>query len=94
MVDLYALLDLPDISFPKHDLGSAKQQTAHYIRLPSIPGASVEKYFSPYRQEMAMQEAIATGIAFAEDRERAKIMRAKARAEARLAQAYAEGRMR
>ena len=93
MVDLSDLLDLPDISYPSHDLGSAKQQTAHYIRLPSIPGASVEKYFAPYRQEMAMQEAVGIGIAYAEDRERAKIMRAKARAEARLAQAYAEGRL-
>ena len=93
MVDLADLLELPDIGFPSHDLGSAKQQTAHYIRLPSIPGASVERYFAPYRQEMAMNDAIATGIAFAEDRERAKIMRAKARAEARLAQAYAEGRL-
>ena len=93
MVDLSEILELPDISFPSHDLGTAKQQTAHYIRLPSIPGASVEKYFAPYRQEMAMQEAVGIGIAYAEDRERAKIMRAKARAEARLAQAYAEGRL-
>ena len=93
MVDLEDLLELPDIGFPNYDLGTAKQQTAQYIRLPSIPGASVEKYFSPYRQEMAMQEAIATGIAFEEDRKRAIIMRAKARAEARLAQAYAEGRL-
>lgn len=93
MVDLSDLLELPDIGFPSHDLGSAKQQTATYIRLPSIPGASVEKYFSPYRQEMAMQESIGIGIAYEEDRQRAIIMRAKARAEARLAQAYAEGRL-
>ena len=93
MVDLSELLDLPDIGFPSYDLGSAKQQTAHYIRLPSIPGASVEKYFAPYRQEMAMQEAVGMGIAYEEDRQRAIIMRAKARAEARLAQAYAEGRL-
>jgi len=93
MVDLSDLLDLPDIGFPSYDLGTAKQQTAHYIRLPSIPGASVEKYFAPYRQEMAMQESIGIGIAYEEDRQRAIIMRAKARAEARLAQAYAEGRL-
>ena len=94
MVDLEELLELPDIGFPNYDLGTAKQQTAQYIRLPSIPGASVEKYFSAYRQEMAMQNAIAQGIAYEEDRQRAIIMRAKARAEARLAQAYAEGRIR
>ena len=93
MVDISELLELPDIGYPNYDLGTAKQQTAHYIRLPSIPGASVEKYFAPYRQQMAMEESVGIGIAFAEDRERAKIMRAKARAEARLAQAYAEGRL-
>lgn len=93
MADLDDLLDLPDIGYANYDLGTAKQQTAHHIRLPSIPGASVEKYFAAYRQEMAMQNAIAQGIAYEEDRQRAIIMRAKARAEARLAQAYAEGRL-
>ena len=86
-------LDLPDISYKNHDLGSAKQQTAVLIRLPSIPGASVERFFAHWNQIDAAEKAYAMGLAYAEDRRRAIIMRAKARAAARIAQAIAEGRI-
>ena len=44
------------------------------------------------RAEEAAAVAAAMGIAYEDDRRRAIIMRAKARAEERLAQRYAEGR--
>jgi pyruvoyl-dependent arginine decarboxylase (PvlArgDC) len=44
------------------------------------------------RAEEAAAMAEAIGIAFEEDRQRAIIMRAKSRAEERIAQRYAEGR--
>ena len=61
-------------------------------RLPSIPGLSVEKFFMASRADEAAAIAAAMGIAYEEDRQRAIIMRAKARAEERIAQRYAEGR--
>ena len=45
------------------------------------------------RAEEAARIAAAIGIAYEEDRRRAMIMRAKARAEERFAQRYAEGRL-
>lgn len=93
MVDIERALELPDISIPNSDIRSLRQQTAVLVRLPSIPGAAVERYFSAGRQEEAARIAEALGIAYAEDRKRAIIMRAKARAHARIAQAIAEGRL-
>ena len=93
MVDIDKALELPDISIPSGDIRSLRQQTSVLIRLPSIPGAAVEKFFAQSRQEAALENAIAQGIAYEEDRQRAIIMRAKARAEARIAQAIAEGRI-
>ena len=61
-------------------------------RLPSIPGVSVEQFFMMSRAEEAAQIAAAMGIAYEDDRQRAIIMRAKAKAEQRIAQRYAEGR--
>ena len=68
MADLEELLELPDISYRNHDLGSAKQQTAVLIRLPSIPGASVERFFSHWNQIDAAEKAYAMGLAYAEGR--------------------------
>ena len=93
MLDIERALELPDISIPNGDIRSLRQQTAVLVRLPSIPGAAVERYFSAGRQEEAARIAEAIGIAYAEDRRRAIIMRAKARAHARIAQAIAEGRL-
>lgn len=93
MADLEALLDLPDIGYRSYGIGQYDAALAAKLRLPSVPGQSVERYFAAYRQEQALNDAIAQGIAYSEDRARAVIMRAKARAEARLAQAYAEGRL-
>ena len=93
MVDIDRALELPDISIPSGDIRSLRQQTAVLVRLPSIPGRAVERFFSAGRQEEAAEYAAAMGIAYEEDRRRAIIMRAKARAMARLAQAIAEGRV-
>ena len=93
MVDIERALDLPDISIPAHDIRSLRQQDAVLLRLPSIPGAAVERFFSAGRSEEASRVAAAMGLAYAEDRRRALIMRAKARAHARIAQAIAEGRL-
>ena len=93
MVDIERALELPDISIPNGDIRSLRQQTAVLVRLPSIPGRAVERFFSAGRQEEAARVSEAMGLAYAEDRRRAIIMRAKARAMARLAQAIAEGRL-
>ena len=93
MVDIERALELPDISYQSGDIRSLRQQTAVLVRLPSIPGAAVEKYFAAGRQEHAAEIAAAMGLAYEEDRRRAIIMRAKARAHARIAQAIAEGRI-
>ena len=93
MADLEELLDLPDTGYREYGIGQADAALAARLRLPSVPGQSVEKFFAAYRQQMALEEAVGQGIAYEEDRQRAIIMRAKARAEARLAQAYAEGRL-
>ena len=84
--DLGALI--PDTSVERLRL-----QGTMLKRLPSIPGVSVDGFFMSSRAEEAAAIARAIGIAYEEDRQRAIIMRAKMRAEERLAQMYAEGRI-
>tara|TARA_A100001015_G_scaffold192320_1_gene214283 strand:- start:603 stop:878 length:276 start_codon:yes stop_codon:yes gene_type:complete len=88
-------LDLPELpgEIPNLDLRTLRGQERVLTRLPSIPGVSVEKFFMMSRAEEAARIAAAIGIAYEEDRRRAMIMRAKARAEERFAQRYAEGRL-
>ena len=81
------LLNTPDLSTAQIRLQGTLSQ-----RLPSVPGVGVESFFMGDRAEEATAMAEAIGIAFEEDRQRAIIMRAKSRAEDRLAQRYAEGR--
>ena len=81
------LMNTPDLSMDRIRLQGTLQQ-----RLPSIPGAGVESFFMGDRAAEAEAMAEAIGIAFEEDRQRNIIMRAKSRAEDRLAQRYAEGR--
>ena len=92
--ELERALELPDISYPDGDIRSLREQTRVMIRLPQIPGASIERFYGSNRAEEAAAYAEAIRIAYEEDRRRNIIMRAKARAEARLAQMYAEGRIR
>ena len=88
-------LDLPELpgDIPNYDIKSLRRQGNMATRLPSIPGVSVEQFFMMSRAEEAARVAAAIGIAYEEDRRRAMIMRAKARAEERYAQRYAEGRL-
>ena len=88
-------LELPEMpgEIPNLDVATLRRQGTLLSRLPSIPGVSVEKYFMTSRAEEAAAVAAAMGIAFEEDHRRAIIMRAKARAEERIAQRYAEGRL-
>ena len=88
-------LDLPELpgNIPSVDVRTLRSQGTMLARLPSIPGVSVEQFFMMSRAEEAARIAAAIGIAYEEDRRRAIIMRAKARAEERFAQLYAEGRL-
>ena len=88
-------LDLPEIigEIPSLDVRTLRTQDKMLARLPSIPGVSVEEFFMMSRAEEAARIAAAIGIAYEEDRRRAMIMRAKAKAEERYAQRYAEGRL-
>jgi len=88
------MLDLPELpgEISNLDVRTLRTQGTMLARLPSMPGVSVEKFFMSSRADEAAAIAAAMGIAFEEDRRRAIIMRAKARAEERLAQRYAEGR--
>ena len=61
-------------------------------RLPSIPGLSVERFYMADRGADALEYALAVGMANDERRRLDVIMRAKSRAEERLAQRIAEGR--
>ena len=61
-------------------------------RLPSIPGLSVERFYMADRSADAAAHAHAIGISNDEMRRLGVIMRAKSRAEERLAQRIAEGR--
>lgn len=81
------LMNTPDLSVDRVRLQGTLQQ-----RLPSIPGVGVESFFMSDRAAEAAAMAEAIGIAYEEDRQRAIIMRAKSRAEERVAQRYAEGR--
>ncbi len=89
------MLDLPELpgNIPNLDVKTLRTQGTLLSRLPSIPGVSVEKFFMASRADEAAAIAAAMGIAYEEDRRRAIIIRAKARAEERLAQRYAEGRL-
>ena len=88
-------LELPELpgEIPSYDVRALRLQGTMLARLPSIPGVSVEQFFMMSRAEEAARIAAAIGIAYEEDRRRAIIMRAKARAEERYAQRYAEGRL-
>jgi len=93
MRDLELLLpelpgEIQDLSVDRVRLQGTLQQ-----RLPSIPGLSVDKFFMGDRAAEAAMYATAMGIAYDEGRAMDGVMRAKARAQARLAQAYAEGRL-
>ena len=90
MLDI-TLPELPG-KIQNYDVATLGRQGTLARRLPSIPGLSVEKFFMMSRAEEAAAIAAAMGIAYEEDRRRAIIMRAKARAEERIAQRYAEGR--
>jgi len=61
-------------------------------RLPSIPGLSVERFYMADRAADAAEYAQAIGISSDEMRRLGVIMRAKSRAEERLAQRIAEDR--
>lgn len=89
MLDL-SLPELPGY-IPSVDIKELRRQDYINDRLPSMPGVSIESYFMTDRQEEAAALAAAIGIAYEEDRQRAIIMRAKMRAEERIAQRYAEG---
>ena len=93
MRDLELLLpelpgEIQDLSVDRVRLQGTLQQ-----RLPSIPGLSVDKFFMSDRAAEAAMYAAAMGIVYDEGRAMDGVMRAKARAQARLAQAYAEGRL-
>ena len=90
MLDL-TLPDLPGV-LQNYDVETLGRQGTLLNRLPSIPGVSVEEFFMSSRADEAARIAAAMGIAYEQDRQRAIIMRAKARAEERIAQRYAEGR--
>ena len=93
MRDLELLLpDLPG-EIPDASVQRLRLQNTLMARLPSIPGLNVERLFMASREEEAAAYSYAMGVAYQEDRRRAIIMRAKARAEARLAQAIAEGQL-
>ena len=87
-------LDLPDLSgaIPDMSIRRLRLQDTMLNRLPSIPGVSVEQFFASSRADEAAMISAAMGIAYEEDRQRAIIMRAKSRAEERIAQRIAEGR--
>lgn len=91
MLDL-ELPDLPGV-MTNLDVATLQRKGTLLSRLPSIPGVSVEKFFMASRADAAAQVAAAMGVAYEDDRRRAIIMRAKARAEERIAQRYAEGRL-
>ena len=95
MRDLEDILLLPEMpgEIPDATVQRLRLQNTLQSRLPSIPGVSVERFHMADRGADALAHSIAIGVAYEEDRQRAIIMRAKARAEARIAQAIAEGRI-
>ena len=93
MRDLDITLEDLGASIPDTSVERLRLQGTMLKRLPSIPGVSVDGFFLSDRSEEAAAIAAAIGIAYEEDRRRAVIMRAKARAEERLAMLYALGRI-
>tara|TARA_B100001559_G_scaffold318358_1_gene325397 strand:- start:650 stop:931 length:282 start_codon:yes stop_codon:yes gene_type:complete len=93
MRDLDITLEDLGASIPDTSVERLRLQGTMLKRLPSIPGVSVDGFFMSSRAEEAAAVARAIGIAYEEDRRRAVIMRAKQRAEERLAMLYALGRL-
>ena len=93
MRDLDISLEDLGASIPDTSVERLRLQGTMLKRLPSIPGVSVDKFFLSDRAAEAAALAAAIGLAYEEDRRRAVIMRAKSRAEERLAMAYALGRI-
>ncbi len=93
MRDLDITLEDLGASIPDTSVERLRLQGTMLKRLPSIPGVSVDSFFMSSRAEEAAAIAQAIGIAYEEDRRRAVIMRAKQRAEERLAMLYAMGRI-
>ena len=93
MRDLDITLEDLGASIPDTSVERLRLQGTMLKRLPSIPGVSVEGFFMSDRAAEAAAIAAAIGVAYEEDRRRAVIMRAKSRAEERLAMLYAMGRI-
>ena len=93
MRDLDITLEDLGASIPDTSVERLRLQGTMLKRLPSIPGVSVEGFFMSDRAAEAAALAAAIGVAYEEDRRRAVIMRAKSRAEERLAMLYALGRI-
>ena len=93
MRDLDITLEDLGASIPDTSVERLRLQGTMLKRLPSIPGVSVEGFFMSDRAAEAAAIAAAIGVAYEEDRRRAIIMRAKSRAEERLAMLYALGRL-
>ena len=81
------ITDLTDVSLDRVRLQGTLEQ-----RLPSIPGVSVEKCYMADRAAEAAAYAAAVGLSYEGLHRLNIIMRAKSRAEERLAQRIAEGR--
>ena len=93
MRDIDITLEDLGASIPDTSVERLRLQGTMLKRLPSIPGVSVDQFFMSDRAAEAEALARAIGIAYEEDRRRAVIMRAKSRAEERLAMLYALGRL-
>ena len=93
MRDLDITLEDLGASIPDTSVERLRLQGTMLKRLPSIPGISVDRFFMSDRAAEAAAIAAAIGVAYEEDRRRAVIMRAKSRAEERLAMLYALGRL-
>ena len=93
MRDLDITLEDLGASIPDTSVERLRLQGTMLKRLPSIPGVSVEGFFMSDRAAEAAAIAAAIGVVYEEDRRRAVIMRAKSRAEERLAMLYALGRI-
>ena len=93
MRDIDITLEDLGASIPDTSVERLRLQGTMLKRLPSIPGISVDRFFMSDRAAEAEALARAIGIAYEEDRRRAVIMRAKSRAEERLAMLYALGRI-
>ena len=93
MDDIELLLPETDTVDPR-DLSVARVRLQGTLeqRLPSIPGLSVEQFYMADRAADALAYAEAIGLSYDQMRRLDVIMRAKSRAEERLAQRIAEGR--